>query len=224
MTFCSPLWLSKARQYVCTCVQHAHAVKSPLLENKKRDCGYQAQGMARQGYLLPPVSTKMDSFIPLFLCFPHLLFSKLPKAPPFLTFGSSLKYPIINPEQSQAALSLYPMCPTCPTLLGSNLPLVWKMNQRAAPSDSGWWAPRLDTETDALLGQFREGGHSLGVCNLGSLPAAAYLCSSGLLEMGFWWASGSWDVPGSSWCRLLSYFFYHYSCAFIGCADELFVT
>lgn len=78
----------------------------------------------------------MVPFIPLLLCFPHLLLPKSPRALPFLAFASALKYPIINPEQSQSALPRYPMCPTISHTPGQQPPFSPKMNQIAAPGDS----------------------------------------------------------------------------------------
>lgn len=78
----------------------------------------------------------MVPFIPLLLCFPHLLLPKSPRALPFLAFASALKYPIINPEQSQAALPRYPMCHTISHTPGQQPPFSPKMNQIAAPGDS----------------------------------------------------------------------------------------
>jgi len=60
------------------------------------------------------------------------------------------------------------------------LPSVRKVMWRAAPNDSLWWAPCLDTRAGGFSGtaleRARTGCLFLGVLNSGSLPAVA-LCS-----------------------------------------------
>lgn len=153
------------------------------------------QSMARQSILISKLFTCNQPFsAPYPHIFPKFL---LPRSSgfPFNTFGSFPKHSITGLAQFPNALPLHPILFPIPVLSPYSVRKVlqhWLTVMGVTPGH--WGFPGT-----ALAG-VHTGSPFLWVCNLGScLP----LGSSGTVEMGSWWAHGSWD---GSWVAGAGYF------------------
>lgn len=154
------------------------------------------QSMASQSILISKLFTCNQPFsAPYPHIFPKLLLPRSSRFP-FNTFGSFPKHSIISLAQFPNALPLHPIPFPIPVLSPYSVQKVlqhWLTVMGVTPGH--WGFPKT-----ALAG-VHTGSPFLWVRNLGScLP----LGSSGTVEMGSWWADGSWDGSWSSWGRVFS--------------------